>query len=652
MLTNNIANQNNPRSIKLILALIMLGVIALMLNNGRANAFTWDVPSTSCPTIQSGIDSAAGKLDTVLVAPGMYDTAFGEQFPLLMKSGVILISSKGADSTIVNADTTARVFKCVKVDSTSAIIGFTITGGKAFGATQEDSCGGGIFADSSSLIITDNIIKYNTALRAGGGIACWWFSDSVFINNNIIKYNYARGGGGIYCYNSSPLIIHNTIDSNDTHIMPSSNGGGILCSGSSPIIQGNRITNNITWNNGGGIACQYTAPHISKNLISNNISYSSFGGGALFCYQSSPLIEGNAIIDNKASNGGTIYVLKASVYPFIMRGNTIMRNISLNGNSNLFFEDNAKVEIESNAIIDNSDEIYVAGTSDTITLSDNNIYYNTYQPADSELVNNSSINMPAINNWWGTADPSQIALLIGGLVTYIPYRTSPNSNAPGEPSAVYSVSAKEDSAFAGDLVYANIGDTIYLEIQGADWRAASTDPAVVILRSSMDTSGIAVALLETDTSTGIYRGKAVIDSISLDIEDRIGVNSKDTIYIISNVDPMKCDTVFVGVTGVEGSAGCRMPKAEFSMEQNYPNPFRQFTTINYQLPKAGKVSINIYNITGQLVKTLVDKHVEAGSYACRWNGRDDRNRMVSNGVYFSRLVAGQTRITNKLIILR
>ncbi|MBP6672197.1 MAG: T9SS type A sorting domain-containing protein, partial [Bacteroidetes bacterium] len=77
----------------------------------------------------------------------------------------------------------------------------------------------------------------------------------------------------------------------------------------------------------------------------------------------------------------------------------------------------------------------------------------------------------------------------------------------------------------------------------------------------------------------------------------------------------------------------------YKLEQNYPNPFNPSTTINYQLPEAGSVRIVIYNMLGQMVRTLVNEEQSAGYYSQIWNGADDSNRKVASGVYIYRIEA-------------
>jgi hypothetical protein len=90
----------------------------------------------------------------------------------------------------------------------------------------------------------------------------------------------------------------------------------------------------------------------------------------------------------------------------------------------------------------------------------------------------------------------------------------------------------------------------------------------------------------------------------------------------------------------------------YSLAQNYPNPFNPETTIQYSLAKAGKVTLTIYNVMGQKVRTLVDESKPAGVYTLTWNGRNDRNIPVSTGVYFYKINAGDFNQIKKLLFLK
>ncbi len=94
---------------------------------------------------------------------------------------------------------------------------------------------------------------------------------------------------------------------------------------------------------------------------------------------------------------------------------------------------------------------------------------------------------------------------------------------------------------------------------------------------------------------------------------------------------------------------------QYALEQNYPNPFlrqtpRASTTIKYALPEASAVSLRIYDVLGNLVRTLVDKPQNAGLHTAVWNGRNDDNAPVAKGIFFYQLQAGTFVKTNKLVL--
>ena len=96
----------------------------------------------------------------------------------------------------------------------------------------------------------------------------------------------------------------------------------------------------------------------------------------------------------------------------------------------------------------------------------------------------------------------------------------------------------------------------------------------------------------------------------------------------------------------------RIIPIHYSLSQNYPNPFNPGTQIRYQLPEAGHVSLVIYNILGQRVKSLVNRRKEEGYYSVYWNGKNEEGVEVTSGIYLSRMTAGKFTKTRKMIILR
>ncbi len=85
---------------------------------------------------------------------------------------------------------------------------------------------------------------------------------------------------------------------------------------------------------------------------------------------------------------------------------------------------------------------------------------------------------------------------------------------------------------------------------------------------------------------------------------------------------------------------------------NYPNPFNPETAINFAIHEAGKVRIDVFNIKGQLVKTLVNEHLEAAYHSVIWNGKDTKGVNVSSGVYFYKMDAAKYTSTKKMILMK
>ncbi len=94
-----------------------------------------------------------------------------------------------------------------------------------------------------------------------------------------------------------------------------------------------------------------------------------------------------------------------------------------------------------------------------------------------------------------------------------------------------------------------------------------------------------------------------------------------------------------------------LPKA-YKLEQNYPNPFNPVTRISYQLPKAGKVSLVIYNVLGQKVRTLFEGNANAGTHYHVWRGTDNLGNKVATGVYFYKLEANGFTSIKKMVLVK
>ncbi|MFH1335176.1 MAG: T9SS type A sorting domain-containing protein, partial [Candidatus Zixiibacteriota bacterium] len=90
----------------------------------------------------------------------------------------------------------------------------------------------------------------------------------------------------------------------------------------------------------------------------------------------------------------------------------------------------------------------------------------------------------------------------------------------------------------------------------------------------------------------------------------------------------------------------------FSLSQNYPNPFNPVTNFQFTVPKSSHVNIEIFNIVGQKVATVVDGDMKAGVYTADWNGRDENGKTVSSGIYFYRMQADDFSNMKKMVLVK
>ena len=90
----------------------------------------------------------------------------------------------------------------------------------------------------------------------------------------------------------------------------------------------------------------------------------------------------------------------------------------------------------------------------------------------------------------------------------------------------------------------------------------------------------------------------------------------------------------------------------YNLDNNYPNPFNPGTTISYSIADHENVEIDIFNVAGEHIISLVNENKEPGSYQVYWDGEDGNKNKVSSGIYIYRLNAGKLSISKKMILLK
>jgi len=151
---------------------------------------------------------------------------------------------------------------------------------------------------------------------------------------------------------------------------------------------------------------------------------------------------------------------------------------------------------------------------------------------------------------------------------------------------------------------------------------------------------------------------SVLDSANMgnladfDLYDFVGVGEELWGLAVQNDASNYIRKVWLGITRpatgvVSGPSAPLGPANALMLAPNRPNPFRGSTRIDFQLPKAGKASLKVYNIQGQAVATLVDGDLSAGRHQVAFNARG-----LANGIYLYRLEAGGQRLTRKLAVIK
>lgn len=132
-----------------------------------------------------------------------------------------------------------------------------------------------------------------------------------------------------------------------------------------------------------------------------------------------------------------------------------------------------------------------------------------------------------------------------------------------------------------------------------------------------------------------------------------GLNDKAAGIVAGVVELYRIDRSQLGKKRAPGESPQQAAsRRSYQLEQNYPNPFNPETAISYQISDACHVTLKIYNLRGQQVKTVVDHDAPAGSHTVRWDGKDEHGHDLASGIYVYRLEAGAFAATKKLALVR
>jgi hypothetical protein len=179
------------------------------------------------------------------------------------------------------------------------------------------------------------------------------------------------------------------------------------------------------------------------------------------------------------------------------------------------------------------------------------------------------------------------------------------------------------------------------------------DPVMYVI-STTDENGVVSDT--TMSSVGWFPGPTIGELAESSLEDEISVMTYSwNVWAHDSWDSTASSngpwSLTIDVSGLLALDGIGLPDV-FALHNNYPNPFNPVTNISYDIPEVAQVTLDIYNISGQKVRTLAQGQHEPGRYRIQWNATNDYGNPLSSGMYIYRIRAGDFVSVKKLILMK
>ncbi|MGD8781551.1 MAG: T9SS type A sorting domain-containing protein [Ignavibacteria bacterium] len=601
--------------------------IAFNLSSGDNVTISATMPNITDAVTINGVNSATSNNVTVQVTtPGtsafrvFYIDADGETISIsnmTIRGGDVSGANEHGGCIYISDGTVD--FNSLTISDGKAYYGggiygndFTMTNCTVSGNSSLDgsgqALGGGIYGGGFTL--TDCTVSSNSSEGYAGGIYC---NSSGTLNRCTISGNTADDyAGGIYFNYGTSTLTNCTIADN----YAGTNGGGIIGSSNATInlnnctITGNNINTNNGW--GAGISSSGSKLYSTNSIIAYNYDtdgYDDYDGGATTIYGNyniSPLTDtdwgggsGNIEYTYTSGKGSTLF----DSYAEIVEDATYQPVLADNGG------DTETILLASSGSVADGLGVLLGCYDDA----------GTTKYAFSE---------DSGTTWKAVEDGSAVSETVTAITTdqrsYL--RNDPPSIGAYELNGVLPVELTSFSALILDnAVELNWNTATEVNNYGFEVERCETQD----VRSEMwekigfvnghGNSNSPKSYSFTDTPTGGTTFKYRLKQIDF-----------DGAYEYSDEVEVSLDAI-----------------TEYSLEQNYPNPFNPTTTIKYQIPETGNVTLKIYDVLGREVKTLVNETQIIGVYSVEFNASK-----LASGVYISRLTAGNFVEKRKMLLVK
>ena len=226
-------------------------------------------------------------------------------------------------------------------------------------------------------------------------------------------------------------------------------------------------------------------------------------------------------------------------------------------------------------------------------------------------------------------------------------------------SSRFRFSSQQGLSYTGEAPDGEVEDysiDVLISVELSSFLATSSDGIVNLSWStSSETENMGFHIFRSETKDGQF------EKITGELIPGAGNSENEKSYKWTDHSAAAGKTWFYQLADYSIKGGVRMhepvsisvelPKF-YSLKQNYPNPFNPETTIAFSLKEPGQVNLAVFNLQGQLVKTIVNKHTQAGSYKVKWDGRNEQGNQMSSGIYIYKIRVNDFEQVRKMMFTK
>jgi len=441
-------------------------------------------------------------------------------------------------------------------------------------------------------------------------------------------------GGGINVYQSSPSLQNLIVMNNHSEYI----GGGMLLGGSNIELSDITVKYNTSDVMGGGIGCVCSANFMNVNVHENN--------SGIYCIFSTISMKNVNIENNSPYRGLTAYDSELYLEKVTLDGNYSLYAGGGIGSSNtdIYL---SEVIVTNNTSADIGGGMYICGDDATIinTTVENKtaykgggIYFQAcmYNIKYSVIANNTSTYTGG-----GIYSQHDLGNIENSTIVY--------NNGGGIYCDLINGLEIKNSIITNNTLHYGIN------VNGGDCSISYSDfwhNTLGNLSGIFDSTGINVTTNANGDSCDIYYNIQMdpmfIDPTTNDYHLQWCSPCIDAGDPNSPLDP---DSTIVDMGAYYYHQNVAIDEPSISVEEyqiiNFPNPFKTSTQISFSLPHPDKVKVQIYNLKGQLVETLLNENKPAGSHSLEWNAEN-----ASSGIYFMKLLTKEKAVVRKLVIIK